>query len=48
MRSVYTASLAAILDQLNISLLVTTYQGGKVILVRYDGAPGSTSGQQNG
>lgn len=48
LRSVYTSSLAALLDQLNLSLLVTTYQAGKVILVRYDGAPGSTGGQQNG
>lgn len=48
LHSVYTSSLAAILDQLNISLLVTTYQAGKVILVRYDGAPGSTADPQNG
>ncbi len=35
-RSVYTDSLLDILDQLNISLAVTTYQANKVILVRCD------------
>lgn len=32
--SVYTASLPRILDQLGISLVVSTYQAGKVILIR--------------
>lgn len=36
LRSVFTSNLPAILDQLNISLVVTTYQAGKVILVRND------------
>lgn len=37
LRSVYTSNLANILDQLNISLVVSTYQAGKVILIRNDG-----------
>lgn len=37
LRSVYTTNLPAILDQLGISLVVSTYQAGKVILVRNDG-----------
>ncbi len=37
LRSVHTSNLPAILDQLNISLAVSTYQAGKVILVRNDG-----------
>jgi uncharacterized protein (TIGR03032 family) len=36
LRSVYTSSLADILRQTGISLAVSTYQAGKVILVRYD------------
>ncbi len=36
LKSVYTGSLANILQQLNISLAVSTYQAGKVILVRVD------------
>lgn len=36
LRSVYTTSLAELLERLGISLLVSTYQAGKVILVRYD------------
>lgn len=36
LRSVYTSNLASILDQLNISLAVSTYQAGKVILIRHD------------
>ncbi len=36
LRSVYTANLPAILAQLQISLAVSTYQAGKVILVRQD------------
>ena len=39
--SVYTNNLPAILDHFGISLAVSTYQAGKVILVRSDGA-GST------
>ncbi|MEZ4863085.1 MAG: TIGR03032 family protein [Caldilineaceae bacterium] len=34
--SVYTDTLAQVFTQLNISLVVSTYQAGKVILVRYD------------
>lgn len=37
--SVYTTSFAEILAQLNISLVVSTYQAGKVIFVRYDPVP---------
>jgi len=37
LRSVYTSNLPEILAQLNISLAVSTYQAGKVILVRRDG-----------
>ncbi len=44
--SVYTSSLAEIFAQLNLSLVVSTYQAGKVILVRYDG--GSPGGGQGG
>lgn len=36
LRSVHTSNLPAILDQLNISFVVSTYQAGKVILVRND------------
>ncbi len=36
LRSVYTATLGDILKQTGISLAVSTYQAGKVILVRYD------------
>jgi len=36
LRSVYTANLPDILDQLQISLAVSTYQAGKVILVRQE------------
>jgi uncharacterized protein (TIGR03032 family) len=36
LRSVFTSSLAEIFAQLNISLVVSTYQAGKVILVRHD------------
>ena len=35
--SVYTTNLPAILDHFGISLAVSTYQAGKVILVRSDG-----------
>ncbi|MCP5096049.1 MAG: TIGR03032 family protein [Chloroflexi bacterium] len=37
LKSVYTSNLPKILDQFNISLAVSTYQAGKVILVRNDG-----------
>ena len=36
LRSVHTTNLADILAQLNISLVVSTYQAGKVIVVRND------------
>lgn len=48
--SVFTTSFGQILAQLNISLAVSTYQAGKVILVRYDDAPnvdGSPGGMVN-
>ena len=34
----HTANLPALFERLHISLLVSTYQAGKVILVRQDGA----------
>lgn len=37
LRSVYTSSLPALFEQLKISLIVSTYQAGKVIAVRNDG-----------
>ena len=37
-RSVYTSNFPGLLDQLGISLVVTTYQAGKVILVRKEDA----------
>src|SRR5262245_9888016 len=36
LRSVHTANLPALFDQLQISLLVSTYQAGKLIVVRHD------------
>ena len=42
LRSVYTSNLADILAQLNISLAVSTYQAGKVILIRNDGGTVNT------
>jgi len=36
LRSVHTTNFPAILDQLGISLLVTTYQAGKLVVVRPD------------
>ncbi len=36
LRSVHSSNLPAILDQLGISLAVTTYQAGKLVLVRAD------------
>ncbi len=41
LRSVYTTGLSQIFAQLGISLVVSTYQAGKVILVRHD--PGAAS-----
>lgn len=38
LRSVYTSNLPNLLAQLGISLAVSTYQAGKVIIVRVDGA----------
>ncbi|MBK9714724.1 MAG: DUF4915 domain-containing protein [Kouleothrix sp.] len=37
LRRVYTTSLAELFAQLNLSLVVSTYQAGKVILVRHGG-----------
>jgi len=37
LRSVHTASFPPLMRQLGISLLVTTYQAGKVVIVREDG-----------
>jgi uncharacterized protein (TIGR03032 family) len=37
LRSVHTTNLPALFDQLQISLLVSTYQAGKVIMVRTQG-----------
>jgi uncharacterized protein (TIGR03032 family) len=37
LRSVHTTSFPAILDELRSSLLVTTYQAGKLVVVRSDG-----------
>src|SRR5262245_62780335 len=37
LRSVHTTNFPAILDQLGSSLAVTTYQAGKLVLVRSDG-----------
>jgi len=37
LRSIHTDSLVQLLHELGISLIVTTYQAGKVILVRADG-----------
>ena len=42
--SVFTTSLANIFAQLKISLAVTAYQAGKVILVRYEGDDGHSNG----
>jgi hypothetical protein len=36
LRSVHTSNLAALLAQLHLSLVVSTYQAGTVILVRTD------------
>jgi len=37
LRSVHTSNFPGLLDQLGISLVVTTYQAGKVVLLRADG-----------
>ena len=37
LRSVHTTNFPAILDQLGSSLLVTTYQAGKLVILRSDG-----------
>jgi hypothetical protein len=37
LRSVHTSNLPAVLDRLQISLVVSTYQAGKVILIRSAG-----------
>lgn len=42
LHSVFTTNLAEILAQLQISLIVSTYQAGKVILVRHDGGAAAT------
>ena len=39
LRSVYTNNLPAILKQLGISLAISTYQAGRVILIRNDNGP---------
>ena len=36
LRSVHTTNLPGILDQFGMSLLVTTYQAGKLVVVRRD------------
>ena len=36
LRSVHTNTFPALLEQLNISLLVTTYQAGKLVALRAD------------
>jgi uncharacterized protein (TIGR03032 family) len=38
LRSVHTANFPALLNDLGLSLVVTTYQAGKIVLVRADGA----------
>ncbi len=43
LRSVYTSSLADILRQTGVSLAVSTYQAGKVILVRLDEETGTVN-----
>jgi uncharacterized protein (TIGR03032 family) len=37
LRSIHTSSFPALLDELGISLVVSTYQAGKVVMVRPDG-----------
>lgn len=43
LRSVYTTSFGEILRQTGVSLVVSTYQAGKVILVRYDPETGTVN-----
>jgi hypothetical protein len=38
LRSVHTSNLPALFAQLQISLVVSTYQAGKLIVVRQDGS----------
>jgi uncharacterized protein (TIGR03032 family) len=45
LRSVYTSNFPAILNQLGISLVVTTYQAGKVILVRREAPSAGKEGE---
>src|SRR5262245_9189414 len=42
LRSVHTTSLPALLEQFGLSVLLTTYQAGKLILVRADGGRANT------
>ncbi|MEM7018693.1 MAG: DUF4915 domain-containing protein, partial [Pseudomonadota bacterium] len=42
LRSVHTSNFADILHQLGISLVVSTYQAGKVVLIRADGSSVNT------
>ena len=37
LRSVHTSNLPEILEQLGITILVTTYQAGKLVMLRSDG-----------
>jgi hypothetical protein len=37
LRSVHTSNFSAILQELGISVLVTTYQAGKLVMLRPDG-----------
>ena len=43
LRSVHTANLPALFERLGISLVVSTYQAGKAILVRKDGGALNTT-----
>ena len=47
LRSVYTSSFGDILKQTGVSLVVSTYQAGKVILVRYDPETGTVRSSRN-
>src|SRR5436190_901291 len=42
LRSVHTSNLPGLLEQLGVSLLITTYQAGKLVLVRQDGSVANT------
>lgn len=37
MRSVHTSNFSAMLEELGVSVLVTTYQAGKLVILRPDG-----------